>query len=354
MAPNTNLFTQLMEQKRKVDFNSYDLSVKELLSMIRDGLIDIAPAYQRQFRWDEERQSSLIESLFLGIPVPNLFVATNVDGTWELLDGVQRVSTIIHFAGGEEERGKIACGAGKEDELVLGGLKKLTGFNGKKFSELPPDIQFKFKLTSIKITALSDKSDKEVRFDLFERLNRGGISLSDQEIRSCVYRGGFNDFIENLAEDENFLKCVHLTDKQERDGTREELVLRFFAYLYDSESFVHSLKDFLNGYMEKAGKKFNYTKGDKVFRYVFEALHAALPQGISKGRKNTPLNLYEGIAVGAARAYLNKGRINTDGIEDWISDKRLTRYTAGAANTRKQLTDRIQFCQDKFEREKGV
>lgn len=73
-----DLQTQLMEQKMKVDFNSYDLTIKELISMVREDLINIAPEYQRQFRWDTDRQSALIESLFLGIPVPSIFMATNL------------------------------------------------------------------------------------------------------------------------------------------------------------------------------------------------------------------------------------------------------------------------------------
>ena len=189
-----DLQSQLMEQKMKVDFNSYDLSIKELISMVNDGLIDIAPDYQRQFRWDEERQSSLIESLYLGIPVPALFMATNADGTWELIDGVQRVSTILCFAGTDEDRKRINKKEAKP--LKLTGLKKLSLFNDKTYEELPIDIQTKFKLTSLKITTLSDKSDKAVRFDLFERLNRGGVTLSDQEIRACVYRGRFNDLLQ--------------------------------------------------------------------------------------------------------------------------------------------------------------
>ena len=89
----SDMQAELDELKRKVDFNSYDISVKELLSLVRDGTIDIAPEYQRQFRWKEDRQSELIESVLLGIPIPNLFMATNADGTWELIDGVQRLST---------------------------------------------------------------------------------------------------------------------------------------------------------------------------------------------------------------------------------------------------------------------
>jgi len=337
---------QLMEQKMKVDFNSYDLSVKEIISMITDGLINIAPEYQRQFRWDDERQSSLIESLFLGIPVPAIFMASNPDGTWELIDGVQRISTILCFAGNEDERSKV--NALKKPVLKLEGLRKLDSFNGKLFSELPLNIQLKFKLTSIKVTTLSDKSDKNVRFDLFERLNRGGISLSDQEIRSCVYRGRFNDFIKELASDTNFKACVHLSDNQEIDGTREELVLRFYAYLYDVDSFSHSVKEFLNEYMEKADKEFDYKKSEEVFRWVFESLNAALPHGISKGRRNTPLNLYEAISVGAALAYMEKGKIKTVGIEQWMKDPALIKYISGATNSKPKLLGRIEYCKNKF------
>ncbi|GFH91157.1 hypothetical protein IMSAGC002_02409 [Lachnospiraceae bacterium] len=342
-----DLDKELMTQKMKVDFNTYDLSVKELLSMVNDGLINIAPDYQRQFRWDDERQSSLIESLFLGIPVPSLFMATNADGTWELIDGVQRVSTMICFAGDDKVREKV--NAKHVESLKLKGLSKLVNFNDKRFSDLPIGVQNKFKLTSIKVTTLSDKSDKNVRFDLFERLNRGGITLTPQEIRSCVYRGGFNDFLKELSQDTNFKECVHLSENQENDGTREELVLRFFAYLYDLDSFEHSVKDFLNNYMSKADRNFNYSKNDKLFREVFRILNEALPMGISKGRKNTPLNLFEAVSVGAALAYMDKGKINVSGIEEWLKDKELLKYITGATNSRPRVIGRIEFCRKKFE-----
>lgn len=343
---------QLLEQKMKVDFNTFDISVKEIISMVHEGMIDIAPEYQRQFRWDSERQSSLIESLFLTIPIPSVFMATNADGTWELIDGVQRISTILCFAGSHEEIAKVNTKSPSQLKLV--GLKKLELFNNHTFDDLPIDIQTKFRLTGIKVTVLSDKSDKAVRFDLFERLNRGGVSLSDQEIRSCVYRGRFNEFLKDLSEDENFKKCVHLSSRQETDGTREELVLRFFAYLYDIDNFSHSVRDFLNEYMAKADKKFAYKQNEKLFRNVFDEINKALPNGINKGRKNTPLNLFEAVAVGAAKAKLNTGKIITDGIVDWISDQELIRFTTGATNSKPQVLGRIEYCQAKFEGKESV
>ena len=175
------------------------------------------------------------------------------------------------------------------------------------------------------------------------------MNLTPQEIRSCVYRGGFNDFIKELSQDINFKKCVHLSENQENDGTREELVLRFFAYLYDLDSFEHSVKDFLNSYMAKADKGFNYSENDKLFREVFSVLNSALPAGISKGRKNTPLNLFEAVSVGAALAYKKNGMINTTGIEEWLRDKELLKYITGATNSKPRVLGRIEFCKRKFE-----
>lgn len=346
----SELQAQLIEQKMKVDFNTYDLSLKEIVSMVKDKIINISPDYQRRFRWDIKRQSSLIESLFLGIPVPTLFMATNADGTWELIDGVQRVSTIINFMGDSEER-KLLNMSNTENGLVLAGLRKLSSFNGLSFSQLPIDIQLKFKLNSVKVTTLTDKSDMNVRFDLFERLNRGGLSLSDQEIRSCVYRGRFNEFIKELSTDENFMQCVHISDAKADSGLREELVLRAFAYLYDIDSFDHSVKEFLNEYMEKANRKFDYKVNEKAFKEVFRLLNQALPNGISKGRNNTPLNLFEAVAVGALRVYISKGHINVEGIENWLTDPELIKFTTGATNTKSRVIGRINFCVRKFEAE---
>ena len=156
--------SQLSTQKRKVDFNTYDISVKELVNMIKESIIDIAPEYQRHFRWESDRQSALIESLFLGIPVPSLFAATNSDGTWELIDGVQRICSVVNFCGESDVMKKI----GLKNSLILSEMRKLTSFNGKGFKDLPRAIQLTFLLSPIKVTTLSDKSDMDVRFDLFE------------------------------------------------------------------------------------------------------------------------------------------------------------------------------------------
>ena len=134
--PVVDLTSQLNDQRRKVDFDTYDITVQQLIAMVETDVINVAPAYQRQYRWDELRQSRFIESIFLGIPIPSLFMAANPDGTWELVDGVQRLSTLVHFAGNEKARLKL----GMRTRLELSNLEKLPDFKGT-FEALPPKGQ---------------------------------------------------------------------------------------------------------------------------------------------------------------------------------------------------------------------
>lgn len=344
-----NLLQQLSEQKKKVDFNTYDMTTKELMSLVEDGTIDIAPDYQRQFRWDEDRQSLLIESIFLGIPVPSLFMATNANSTWEVIDGVQRLSTIINFISSSDSnsRKKIK----KEIPLKISGLEKLTYLNGYRYDELPSSVKLEFALKPIKVITLTDKSDMSVRFDLFERLNTGGVKLSDQEIRNCVYRGRFIDFLKQLSKNQDFKRVTKKPDSAKNDGTMEELILRFFAYLYKRNDFDHSVKIFLNDYISE-GNSLDFIKEERFFSNVFHQL-AQLPYGIVKSEKSsiTSTILWEAVAIGAADA-INSGKekLNLDGFYEWVKDAEFNKLITGATNSRTKLIQRIDFAREKFMR----
>lgn len=338
------IIEQLSEERRRVDFDSYDITVQQLVSMVGKKQIDVAPTYQRRFRWDELRQSQLIESLLLGIPVPGLFMATNSDGTWEVVDGVQRLSTLVRFCGDKAATNVLSV----KDHLRIDGLEKIDSMNGLVFDELPPSVQLQFTLRPIKVTTLNDKSDLKVRFDLFERLNTGGVRLTDQEIRGCIYRGRFNDFLEEMAANKEFRKVVLLRPSQETDGTREEYVLRFFAFLYNYKSFEHSVIDFLNTYMADASKSFKYETNEKIFTETFTALAKAFPDGIKRRSRLTPVNLYEAVSVGAAITLKEKGKLRSAGASKWIQSAELRNLTTGATNSRRMVVDRIDFASKKF------
>jgi hypothetical protein len=273
-------------------------------------------------------------------------MATDADSSWEVVDGVQRLSTIIKFAGKDEVRARMNLG----EPLVLSNLQKLTQFNGLSLTDLPPNLQQHFWTRPAKVITLSDKSDSIVRYDLFERLNTGGVALSPQEIRDCVFRGAFANQLEVWSRDKNFTKVVALTPLQQRDATAEECVLRFFAFLHRYMEFDHNVTDFLNSYMQAATNSFDYVEGSKVFAATFKEVARVLPGGIRRpdARRTTPLNLFEAVAVGAALALRQVPKLHGAGIAKWLASDELRKYTTGATNDKKSVLGRIHFCRDRF------
>ena len=296
------------------------------------------------------RQTYLQIAETLGIPVPSIFMATNSDATWEVIDGVQRISTLLNFI--LDKNDPFRQELGMSDPLVLSELSKLKSFVGMSYLDFPQTLRYEFLLKPLKIITLSDKSDKLVRFDLFERLNTGGVKLSDQEIRSCVYKGQFNDFLKEKALNPDFCNAIKLTDSQLNDGSKEELVLRFFAYLLYRGKFVHSVKDFLNEYMSDAQKHFDYRKYSNLFDEVFAQLNR-LDAGIvkSKTRKVTSFILFEAVAVGAAEAILSGcEKLYLEDFYDWVKDSDFNKLITGATNTPKKVNDRISYTRSRFVR----
>lgn len=341
-----HLRKQLDSERLKVDVDYSDITVRELRRMLADEELNAAPAYQRKFRWSEEAESRLIESLLLGLPVPSIFVATNEDFTWEVVDGLQRLSTLVHFIG---DSAQLLAQVGKDKPLRLEGLDKLTELNGTDFGGLDDEVQLYFMRRTLRVTALSDKSDLQVRFDLFERLNGGAVSLTPQEVRACIYRGSFNDLLDELAENARFREIVKLKSSNEHDGTREELVLKFFAYLNDRANFKQWVTRFLNDYMARATASFDLSEGRQVFENSVNHLHDTLG-GEPFLRKNTyvtPLNQLEAVLVGIAEV-MQSGA--TPGIppEGWQDDAELVRTSTKGTNTVANVRGRIERARQLF------
>lgn len=222
--------------------------------------------------------------------------------------------------------------------------------NGMTISEMVPTLRLDFLLKPLKIVTLSDKSDTQVRFDLFERLNTGGIKLSDQEIRNCVYRGRFNDFICRLSEDSRLRSLTSKPKSALEDGTYEELVLRFFAYLYGRNKFVHNVKDFLNDFMNDHLNKFDEIEYESIFNKVFDQL-SRLEYGIVKAinRKQSSTVFWEAITVGAAEAIKSgKTILNLEDFYLWVADEDFNKLVTGATNSIPMLEKRIEYAKDKF------
>ncbi len=332
--------SEIRDERRTVGFDSYDITVKQLVDMVGEKQVNVAPDYQRRFVWDEVRQSQLIESIFLGIPIPSLFMATNEDATWEVIDGLQRLTTLTNFIDPSITKNSLI-----KSSLALKGLEKVPSLNGATFIDLPSNLKLSFLTRPLRITVLNDRSDHQVRFDLFERLNTGGITLHEQEIRNCVFQGPFNDFVKSCSRDPRLEALIRRSDKTGR-GNVEELTLKFFAYYEDREDFRHSVKEFLNSYMEKKTTSFvNKAELSKLFDETMSVLSKSLPGGIARqNRPNaTPLILFEAITVGVADVVAAGGIIDPAKLIAIMDDITLKQLTTGATNSLPKLKGRIDY-----------
>jgi hypothetical protein len=271
------------------------------------------------------------------LPVPSIYVASNPDGTWEVVDGLQRISTLIHFM---SESPELLVDLERPSRLRLEGLQKLPTFNGYTFSELPTPIRLQFARRPLRVTALSDKSDPEIRFDVFERLNRGGVTLTPQEVRSSIYRGPFASMLRELAEDAEFKRLVKLQAVHQNDGTREEITLKFFAYLHDGNRYDGDVTNFLNRYMRENGKTFDIASGKDLFlRVVQQILQITNGAFLRKGYSVTPVNQLEAVMVAAGKL-LQAGKKNWKPPADWLNDKILVQHSTKGTNTRTAFKSR--------------
>lgn len=196
----SDLIDKIDDKRSKVRTNSFDISFNELVDMFRDEEIIIDPEYQRLFRWSEKQQSRFIESLVLELPLPPIFVIENTDGVYELIDGLQRVSSYLHYRGflGDEKFKLVGCDI----------IKSLNNFS---YEELPKVIQIRLKRNFVRMEVIRKESDSDLRYHMFKRLNRGGEILSEQEVRNCTVRildNKFIDFIIKLSQNEDFINVT--------------------------------------------------------------------------------------------------------------------------------------------------
>ena len=218
--------------ERKVVTQSYDLAIQTLLEQWEDRMLDL-PEWQRDYVWDDARASRLIESLLLNIPIPVVYFAETVDAKWEIIDGHQRIKSVVRYMRNEFPLSSL---------MVLGELKSL------RFHQLPARERRYLATRTMRAVVLSPDSHPKIKFEVFERLNTGSLALNAQELRNSLYRGPFNRLLRNLARNPEFRSIIG-TKTPRRRMVDEELILRFFALRHGLDVYQPSLKVFLNEYM---------------------------------------------------------------------------------------------------------
>ncbi|WP_295941777.1 DUF262 domain-containing protein [uncultured Xanthomonas sp.] len=327
------LVNELRDARRQVVTDGYDMSFGEIASMYRAGELVIDPNYQRLFRWEESQKTRFIESLLLGIPVPPIFVYQQESGAWELIDGLQRVSTVLQLMGDL----KMADGT-QYPPLELGGTNLLPALAGMKWSSVDGDeksfgstLQLELKRTRIRVEILRKESDQDTKFELFQRLNTGGSKLSEQEVRNSVLvmlSPEFFGWINSLTELPSFKAAVELTENQRNRQDHVEIALRFVAYRRHPYSRGLDVNEYLDVAARELAKLDRSMMDEEaaIFSETFDSLLNSAGADVFKrwdgGRHLGPflISAFDAIAYGVSK---NIGAINQLGHakDGWLRDK---------------------------------
>lgn len=229
-----SLEEQILARAKEIKTDGYAMSIGEVVSLYRDGDMDIHPEFQRIFRWKPAQKSALVESILLGIPVPPIFVSQREDGVWDIIDGVQRLSTIFEFMGiYRDHNGELTPASSLEGTEYLPALAGYTWDSpDPEAVNFTDSMRRDVKRSKLEFRIIRKESDANAKYDLFQRLNSGS-TLSQQETRDCLLvmmNPSMFETIISLAKEPTFQQCVPLSEAKEEAAYRQELVLRFFSH----------------------------------------------------------------------------------------------------------------------------
>ncbi|MFE7789460.1 DUF262 domain-containing protein [Streptomyces sp. NPDC057460] len=227
------LSEEVEANRRSIRSDGYAMSIGEVVNLYRDKDIQIRPEFQRLFRWSLEKQSRLIESILLDIPLPPIFVAQREDGVWEVVDGLQRLSTILQFMGElrDETTGELMSPSQLYRTKYLPSLEGAT-YTGDGSGSFPPALRIHFKRARLDFRIILRESDDAVKYEVFDRLNSGGAPTSPQEVRTAqllMISPDFYTWLDTMRSESPFIDCAPLTDRALSEQYDLELVTRFFV-----------------------------------------------------------------------------------------------------------------------------
>ena len=356
------LLDEVEKHRSDIKTDSYTITWRELLGQYKDGDLIINPDYQRLFRWDLDQQTQYLESLLLGIPTPPVFLAQNDDGKFEVLDGLQRISTLLKFFA--NERPPHPAEVPTQDELntdveqndisipttLLGG-RLLPSLEGETSTSLSETLVRTIRYSRVAIIVIEKGSKRRARYEVFRRLNRFGSILSDQEIRNCTARllgTEFPDSLRALGREPIIRTVLALSDELRRNMGVEEALLRLLAFNYSKQSLKHEIREYLDDFMEYASEG-NFQLSPSVVervRKTFELIHSAIPDGRAFRLRNQGFstNLFDVVATGVFR---NLEKLKPEAIAKRhaaLQDSEDLKALIGAgSNTRKKLEGRLRL-----------
>lgn len=339
--------------------DGYSMSIGELVSLYTEGEIDINPDFQRKYRWSNTQRTRLIESILIGVPLPSIFVYQTERGIWEVVDGVQRLSTIFQFMG------KLKDADGRQVQpLELEATKMLPSFANMTWEKMPKEpLQLDFRRTKIKIEIIKNTTHPNAKFEVFQRLNYSTI-LSGQEFRNAVLimmDKKIYEWLKDLAESSDYRECLDLTERWLDESYHYELVLRLFLFARYADRPIYKVDDFINEYfiyddnnalLRKIQQgEFDLSIEKEKFLKTFSLLkQAGGLEVFKKGGRGTQFleSYFESIAIGL---YINIGIYEETKEYIEIIQKKIKEIKSNipsAKNTSSRIPITTKFGKDTF------
>ena len=309
------LENQIKTRSQEIATDAYAMSIGEVISLYQNKELDIHPEFQRFFRWTIGQKSNFIESLLLGIPIPSLFMAQRDNGVWELVDGLQRISTILQLVGELKDKdGKKVEGLTLSKTDYLPALEGLSWNSEDTAKAIPQSAKLKIRRSRLDLKIVLNTSDKKAKFELFRRLNTGGSLATDQEVRNCLMLMVNNKFFEwfmELGNSDQFRSCLPLTERAVEEAYNHELLTRFIVLRQSDPDNIKSIPDLGQYLTDKIleicdNDEFDYEQETSAFISTFGFLSRTLGEDsfkkfdTSKQRASGAVlvSIFEVIAIG--------------------------------------------------------
>ena len=284
------------------------MTVDLLMSRLDTGALNLQPDFQRKAGiWNDVKQSRLIESLLLRIPLPSFYVSENHDEDWEVVDGIQRLTAIRRFVQPSETNTP-------HSPLVLTGLQYLKpDFDGKRFSDLPPRLVRRIKETEFTFHVILSSTPDVVRFNIFARLNTGGMPLTHQELRHALVPGRAREVLKDWASSDSFQRAIDHSIASDRMADRE-MVLRYIAFSSMTSPEAYNRRDEFGDFLMEGMQNINamteatIEEAKATFSSAMNAAYIlfeddAFRKRYSPNDYRNPINraLFESVAVNLAK-----------------------------------------------------
>lgn len=255
-------------------------SIGEIINLYLSKDLNMNPEFQRFFRWTNEQKSRLIESVFLGLPIPSFFVYEDKNNIWEVLDGLQRISSILEYTGELKD-----SDGNNRPYLKLENLQYLNNLEGTTWNDISAKLKRGFKKSTLPFIVMKNETTEIKKYQLFQRLNRGGTSLTEAEVRNCIILMEKNGkelmhAIDNMVTYNNFQKSLYISNNKKAEKFDFDLVIRYLCFKhFDSNelSNVENVNDYINNKISLlATQELNYEEDITEFKKIFDAVYEQL------------------------------------------------------------------------------